>query len=1033
VQDIATEVSTRANADAALEGQITAEAGARANADAALDGKITAEADARTSADTALGQGIDGCVKKAEVSIEAQDNTVVRRDGNGNIIVNTPAENTSSLDKSVAINTAFADKRYLGKIQVAYNSQSHLITFTQLDAEGNTMETPYDIDLPLESLVTNIDDVVVDGERYLQLTLQNDDVKNIALNEIFNGFVKTSVNKSIIYGNDDNGDQTSYAIDDIILLEKRANDNGIVGIAAKGFESKDSTEWVNLGHESEATGLYSFAEGKCTHATGERSHAEGSNTRATHTSTHAEGYNTEAVNHGAHAEGGSTEASGRASHSEGVGTKSTGEAAHAEGYETVADYRAHSEGEYTIARGRASHAGGTHTIASGASQTAIGKYNIEDLYAYFIVGNGTASYRSNAFVVNRDGRAIIGKAPVNEMDVVNKGYADGRYVKQTDVSTEAESGVVVQRNDSGGIIVRDNPSSNEAININFADGRYIRQDGFSLDYDTNTHVLSIGYKLSNGTTATKKIDLVLEKLITGVEDQITEDGKLQIRFVFGDNGYSGWYSLDDVLKLTSYVKRYDTPNILYGTNANGYQKPYAIDDIIPLEKTSNGGIAVKRIASATGLHSFAENGSASGKFAHSEGDETKASRDFSHAEGKCTHATGERSHAEGSNTKATNTSAHSEGYNTEAAGHGAHAEGGFTKAKGLASHTEGFGTETIESAEAAHAEGYETVAGYRAHSEGEYTKASGRASHAGGTHTIASGASQTAIGKYNKKDNNALFIVGNGTADGDDYRSNAFVVNQDGTATIAKAPVNEMDVVNKGYLDAVKAYLESNMSPSEVDLEQYFLAMDTTAVDILMSNAKKCTLSIGMRADVDTPGTTDVFTDEFWSNSTYSFTFTPTEVTPLTEDSYGYLTGSIIGDVIAVNVDAPDGYIVKSATATRFNLALVIYDIETEDIGVQMSTDLTLTVTSPNGIIETFSELLEIHSYRNVDDEWEYKVKKLIVFVPKNDETSPYIPEATATYDLRTQAIDNRLKALIDEAIAKRRAALGETETTEKS
>jgi len=659
VQDIATEVSTRANADAALEGQITAEAGARANADAALDGKITAEADARTSADTALGQGIDGCVKKAEVSIEAQDNTVVRRDGNGNIIVNTPAENTSSLDKSVAINTAFADKRYLGKIQVAYNSQSHLITFTQLDAEGNTMETPYDIDLPLESLVTNIDDVVVDGERYLQLTLQNDDVKNIALNEIFNGFVKTSVNKSIIYGNDDNGDQTSYAIDDIILLEKRANDNGIVGIAAKGFESKDSTEWVNLGHESEATGLYSFAEGKCTHATGERSHAEGSNTRATHTSTHAEGYNTEAVNHGAHAEGGSTEASGRASHSEGVGTKSTGEAAHAEGYETVADYRAHSEGEYT--------------------------------------------------------------------------------------------------------------------------------------------------------------------------------------------------------------------------------------------------------------------------------------------------------------------------------------------------------------------------------------KASGRASHAGGTHTIASGASQTAIGKYNKKDNNALFIVGNGTADGDDYRSNAFVVNQDGTATIAKAPVNEMDVVNKGYLDAVKAYLESNMSPSEVDLEQYFLAMDTTAVDILMSNAKKCTLSIGMRADVDTPGTTDVFTDEFWSNSTYSFTFTPTEVTPLTEDSYGYLTGSIIGDVIAVNVDAPDGYIVKSATATRFNLALVIYDIETEDIGVQMSTDLTLTVTSPNGIIETFSELLEIHSYRNVDDEWEYKVKKLIVFVPKNDETSPYIPEATATYDLRTQAIDNRLKALIDEAIAKRRAALGETETTEKS
>ena len=40
-------------------------------------------------------------------------------------------------------------------------------------------------------------------------------------------------------------------------------------------------------------------------------------------------------------------------------------------------------------------------------------------------------------------------------------------------------------------------------------------------------------------------------------------------------------------------------------------------------------------------------------------------------------------------------------------------------------------------------------------------------------------ASQTAIGKYNAEDPNALFIVGNGTSDSD--RSNAFSVSEDST------------------------------------------------------------------------------------------------------------------------------------------------------------------------------------------------------------------------------------------------------------
>lgn len=57
---------------------------------------------------------------------------------------------------------------------------------------------------------------------------------------------------------------------------------------------------------------------------------------------------------------------------------------------------------------------------------------------------------------------------------------------------------------------------------------------------------------------------------------------------------------------------------------------------------------------------------------------------------------------------------------------------------------------------------------------------------------------QTVVGKYNIKNNEALFIVGNGYSSD---RRNAFVVHGDGRATISSEPVNDMDVVNKKYLE----------------------------------------------------------------------------------------------------------------------------------------------------------------------------------------------------------------------------------------
>ena len=118
-----------------------------------------------------------------------------------------------------------------------------------------------------------------------------------------------------------------------------------------------------------------------------------------------------------------------------------------------------------------------------------------------------------------------------------------------------------------------------------------------------------------------------------------------------------------------------------------------------------------------------------------------------------------------------------------AAGTAAHAEGHRTAAIGNASHSEGYETEA--SGTISHAEGDGTLAsGMVAHAEGYHTQALGDYSHASGLDTVAVGQAQTVVGKYNRSNSDALFIVGNGTDNNN--RNNAFVVNQNGTSIFDK-------------------------------------------------------------------------------------------------------------------------------------------------------------------------------------------------------------------------------------------------------
>ena len=177
------------------------------------------------------------------------------------------------------------------------------------------------------------------------------------------------------------------------------------GTASAPFASFGVRDPRSPGNYSLMGGYNVYASGYCSQAFGNGSTASGSY-------SHAEGLSSTASGSASHAEGGST-ASGANAHSEGLSTTASGNRSHAEGNSTTASGQdSHSEGNGTSAGGRYSHAQNWGTIASGNAQTAIGMYNIEHSgntvsTPAFIIGNGSASNRSDAFTVDWSGNVNI--------------------------------------------------------------------------------------------------------------------------------------------------------------------------------------------------------------------------------------------------------------------------------------------------------------------------------------------------------------------------------------------------------------------------------------------------------------------------------------------------------------------------------------------------------------------------------------------------------------------------------------------------
>ena len=301
-----------------------------------------------------------------------------------------------------------------------------------------------------------------------------------------------------------------------------------------------------------------------------------------------------------------------------------------------------------------------------------------------------------------------------------------------------------------------------------------------------------------------------------------------------------------------------TKAIGYAAHTEGYQTEAGLQAHAEGNNSKATGIishAEGHQTTTTGeaAHAEGKQTEATNTAAHAEGFQTKATNIGSHAEGVKTEASGYASHTEGQNTVAAGIASHTEGYSTIqastvitnfsandeiiskwteskfslATAQGSHVEGNNNLALAKSSHAEG--QENIATQPAAHAEGYQTKAkayhshaegngteaiGHAAHAEGKLTVASGQASHAGGTGTIASANSQTAIGKYNEKDTNALFIVGNGTSDTD--RHNALVVKSNGTVLSNNIQLSTVTEVNE-LKDRINSLSSGGLTRAIVD------------------------------------------------------------------------------------------------------------------------------------------------------------------------------------------------------------------------
>lgn len=504
-----------------------------------------------------------------------------------------------------------------------------------------------------------------------------------------------------------------------------------------------------LGEDTIAAGENSLAAGYGSIAAGNYSTALGRSTKAAYGAL-AAGVTTSATGQRSTALGWNTIASGDTSTAEGTGTKAIGSNAHSEGQATQAiGNTAHAEGYSTIANGNQSHAEGGYTQAKGVNSHAEG-------------------YKTIAGSSNQ--------------------HVEGKYNIE---DTEGIYAVIVGNGEQN-----------------------IRSNAYTLDWEGNATFA--GNITANGKTVAsiEDIENTKEEIDKNIEDTATNIRNEMVGVKVAGTTKGEKFNAASTAGNYAHAEGFSTQATGQYSHAEGGS---TIASGAGAHAEGVGAKAEKYASHAEG------SGTASGNYAHAEGLNTKAINEADHAEGSgttasgwCSHAEGEGSvassgttHAEGKGTKVSGYSSHGEGYEVEVTGMYSHGEGYRTKAAHDHTHVEGINSQSTGAG--GHAEGNNTRAGYFAHSEGINTIASGSFSHAGGEGTHATAQGQTAIGRFNKEDADALLIVGNGSGNDEELRSNAFVVKKNGTGYLGdKKIVTEGGALVATYWNSQSASLQLN-------------------------------------------------------------------------------------------------------------------------------------------------------------------------------------------------------------------------------
>ena len=406
---------------------------------------------------------------------------------------------------------------------------------------------------------------------------------------------------------------------------------------------------------------------------------------------------------------------------------------------------------------------------------------------------------------------------LRDTDTHSLEYTESRTIQATDIQDDGSVElvtyltVVTQVNSSTGTITKVPTVLVNDTSLTFNEQfTLIQEESYSVIKINARTVERVNIKKGNTVTITYLTTDPKAKIFTlGYRDDSSKKGPLSC--AIGVNTVAS--------TPYSYAEGYSTEAIGNVSHAEGWQTK-ASGEIAHAE-----GYSTKAIGDTSHAEGWATQ--ANGEDSHAEGSNTIAYGYCSHAEGYYTAATGQYSHAEGLRAKAIGTYSHAEGWGTEARNDSAHAEGISTKATGLYSHAEGGdtvasganshaeGDDTLASATGSHAEGNRTeaassyshaegagtkTAGYCAHAEGWETIASGENSHTQNCGTVATEKDQTVIGRYNTATRTGsgtssdpyvytgvgdrAFIIGNGSGDDTNNRSNALTIGWDGCIRI---------------------------------------------------------------------------------------------------------------------------------------------------------------------------------------------------------------------------------------------------------